>query len=920
MVLENGYIRTSMVRCVAEELIDKISVPQVSERRPPSDVTMIRNLHTDSNTTLDNYNLVNLIECCLEKEGEEAGSEYYDVVEASGVDAEEHLDHHFMSPFSSSGNVCKARRVFDNLLPKNLCYTESDNLKEALRFYHQCRDERVQPTIDVYIALLKVCSKSASISEGRLIHSEIIGSGYVEHGHMSKALVAMYSRFANFEDALLVLQRLQKVDLIVWNSLVTGYAKYKESSRVLNILKCMQNNGNQPNHVTYVCALKSCSNRRQLLQGMLIHCDMLENGISPVFSQSILGNQLVFMYVKCGCLEAARAVFESLPERDALTWNILIDGYSSHGFVETALDVYHAMCLQGIQPTLVTFVCTLKACSVMRNLKQGQKIHSQLTMTGLKLDAIVENALLDLYSKCGRFEDSSYVFYGLPQKSVIAWNTVMAGYVSHQCGSSTLDFFRQMQAEGLQPDSVSFVCALKACSSLFDLDQGKTIHSEVIKNGLDLDLYIGNSLITMYGTCGKVEDAESVFERVQQRDVVTWSALMTGYANDGLGKEVLQTFNKMRVEGVEPDEAAFVCVLKACGDVAALEQGMELHAYAVENGYEVDTPVASTLITMYGKCGSLDMAILVLNRLTRPSVISFNAMVATFSEHGKSEFSVELYQNMISRAVKPNSITFICLLSACKKLDSVVEGCLFFRSMQRDHGIVPEVEHYGCMVEILSKAGHINAAEDLIETIPTACNIVCLISLLSSCDGLSDLCRGKRYFEYASKIDPVNSSVYVLMSKLYKVAGLHSKALEMESLRMQRNMWKKPGKAFIEVDKKVFEFVVGDKTHPKIEEINLKLKELSNRNSKIHNTAADESSLSKDRNTSLCGHSERLAIAFGLLNTNSGTTIRVSKNIRMCVDCHTTAKFTSSIENREIVVSDSYCVHNFREGICSCKE
>ncbi|MCO5571107.1 hypothetical protein L7F22_024839 [Adiantum nelumboides] len=777
-------------------------------------------------------------------------------------------------------------------------------------------DVSISAVNHAYVLALEACSLSATILESRLTHSEIIAQGYAGHSDVRNLLISMYSRCGSIEDAFLVLQRLPKVDLDTWNSLITSYTQNGHSEEVLCIYKYMQSCSILPDAITYVHALKACYGSAFLEQGREIHCQILERGVNLVGGPGRVGNSLVVMYSKCGCLEGARTVFESLPERDVVTWNSFIDGHSKSGFVERALNVYHAMCRQGIQPTLVTFVCTLKACSTVRDFEEGQRIHAQIVARGIKLDPFIENAILDLYCKCGSFEDARFLFDGLHKKSVITWNTLITGYSLHECGHLAIDLFRKMQNEGPHPDSTTFVCILKACSSILNLDQGRELHCHIVKIGMDIDTFVVNILIKMYGHCGSTEDAQSVFDLTQARDVVTWSALMTSYIRGGHGKDVLQMFEKMRSESLEPDEAVFVCVLKACAHIAALEQGMELHACTLEKGCEVNIPISSTLITMYGKCGNLNMACLVFNRLVNKSVVSYNAMLAVFGEHGESRLCGQLYQSMIHVGMKPNSITFMCLLAACRSLDLVEEGCQFFASMQREHGIFPEIEHYGCMVDILGKTGHGDAAEDLIETVPTASNIVCWTSLLSSCKGYPDIPLGKRSFDHAVQIDLTNTSVYVLMSKLYKGVGLLKAAMEVESMRKHRNKWKKPGKAYIEVDKKFYEFVVGDKTHPQFEKINLKVKQLGERTAE----KAFIANLPVDGNDNLCGHCEKLAIAFGLLSTNAGTTIRVAKNIRMCADCHTYAKLTSSIENREIVVSDSYCVHNFREGLCSCKD
>eukprot|EP00250_Pteridium_aquilinum_P033257 c5373_g1_i1 orf=98-3787(+) len=877
----------------------------------------------------DRITYVCVLKACCGRDQLEQGRIIHCHIMENGVELDFFLGSSLIEMYCRCDNFTAAFRTFHRLKTQDAAlwntimsmYSQHGKAQQAIGFLQSMQAHSIEPDWNTLVWCLNAFLEMASIKEGKLLHACIVKKGMEAAALVGRMLVDMYFRCGSLEQARTVFNGLPTRDVTAWSTLIRGYFESGHNQEAFDCLNEMQEDGILPDQLTYVCILKGCANLAALGPGQKVHSLTVATGFEI---DLVVGNNLVVMYNRCGCLEDARAIFDRLPERDVITWNAMIDGYTKHGFVETALDLYNQMCRKGMQPNLVTFVCTLKACSAMRNIEQGRQLHAQLIGRGIELDPIIGNSLLDMYSKCGSFEDALFLFDGLSKKAVITWNTLIAGYSLHQCGRATLDLFRRMQIEGLKPDSITFVCVLKACLSLLDLEQGKEIHAHIVKNGLEMDIYIGNILISMYGHCGSMEDAHRVFDLMKEKDVVTWSALMTGYTHSGLGKEVLQIFEKMWFKDIKPDEAAFVCALKACSETAALEQGRTLHGHAVEKGCELNPPISSTLITMYGKCGNLNMACLVFNKSSRQSVVTYNAMLAVFGEHGQCRSSFQLFESMTRAGMKPTNITFICLLSACRSLELVDEGCYQFTLMHRNYGIVPEAEHYGCMVDILGKAGLVDEAEDLLETIPLASNIVGWTSLLSSCNRHFDINRGERCFDGAVNIDPANTAVYVLMSKLYKSAGLHKNAQEVESLRKHGNKWKKPGRAYIEINKKVHEFVVGDKTHPQIDKIQLKVKALGEKiTERIHMPHPNLANLpisNEDKGDNLCGHSEKLAIAFGLMSTDAGTTIRVAKNIRMCADCHRTSRLTSLIENREIIISDSYCVHNFRDGACSCKE
>lgn len=501
---------------------------------------------------------------------------------------------------------------------------------------------------------------------------------------------------------------------------------------------------------------------------------------------------------------------------------------------------------------------------------------------------------------------------------------MIAGCSDYEHGLDALELFQQMQQDSIKPTKSTFLAVLKACSSMADIEQGKEIHSHATECGFDLDLSVSSTLIDMYGKCGCLEDATAIFDKLPRKDVVTWNALIAGYSQHGLGQEALQLFQQMQGEGTAPNEMAFSCILKACSTVSAFEQGKRIHRQIMGRGLESNVFVGSALIDMYCKCGGFEDACIVFDRLPKRNVVTWSAMIAGHALYGNSTVALQYFHDMQQAGLKPNDVTFVCLLSAYSHLGLVDEGCVHFKLMREDHGIVPTLEHFNSMVDLFGHAGHLSEAEDLLESIPMAFNSVGWTSLLGSCRKYGNADVGLRCFDRVVAMDSGKAAAYVLMSNIYAHAGLQEDAEKVEDLRRCANAWKKPGKAYIEIDNEVHGFTVGDRTHPQIGEIYAKLKTLSTQmRQEGYVPRLDlvmDSSSDDDKEDALCGHCEKLAIAFGLLGTPPGTTIRITKNLRMCADCHLATKIISKMELREIIITDAYCIHRFNDGACSCRD
>eukprot|EP01018_Ginkgo_biloba_P037444 Gb_29868 [translate_table: standard] len=669
---------------------------------------------------------------------------------------------------------------------------------------------------------------------------------------------------------------------------------------------------------TYASLLQACSNIRELNQ---LHAHILISGLAK---NVFLGTKLVHMYAKYGSLENARLVFDKIHKRNAFLWNAIIRGYAWNGPYEETLMLYFQMQWAGIRPDNFTISFALKACSSLSSLQKGKKIHYHIVRNGFESHVFVGTALIDMYAKCRSIEDARQVFDKMTHRDVVSWNAMIAGYAQSGHANEAVLLFQQMRVADITPDSVTMVNVLPACADLGVLQQGKCIHDYIIRCGFESDIFVGNSLIDMYAKCGSIYIARQLFDRMPQRDVVSWNAMIAGYAQNGYANEALTLFHQMLQANVTPNSIAMASVVSACANLGALEQGKWIHDYVIGNVFESDVFVANSLIDMYAKCGSIKFARQLFNKMSTRDVVSWNAMIAGYGMHGHAEDALELFLQMQNTGMKPNHITFIHILSACSHAGLVDEGQQYFDSMIQDYGITPNMEHYSCIVDLLGRAGHLDEAQNFIQNMPSEPDAGVWGALLGACRIHGNIEVAEHVAECLFDLEPEYAGYYVLLSNIYAEAGRWDDVTKVRRMMRERGLKKTPGYSLIELHDKVHAFLVGDKTHPQSEKIYAMLETLAgqmekagyvpNTNFVLHDVEEEE------KEDMLCSHSEKLAIAFALINTSPGTPIRITKNLRVCGDCHCATKFISNIVKREIIVRDAHRFHHFKDGLCSCKD
>lgn len=447
---------------------------------------------------------------------------------------------------------------------------------------------------------------------------------------------------------------------------------------------------------------------------------------------------------------------------------------------------------------LSTLAFLLKQSGKEKSLLNGHQVHNHIYSIGYDNSRFLANWVIQMYGECGCMadaqavfdslyshnihswsilltmyaqnrclEDAKAVFERIPERTVVPWNAMMTAYIQNGLRRDVSGLFHRMMCEGIQFDNVSFVSVVDACTSL---EAGKRIHVLIAESGCLQDLNVGTTLLTMYGRCGCVKNAIAVFGGIVDRDNSCWNAMMAAFSQNAHGKEALDLFSKMQLNGIHPDVVTFVCVLDGCASLSSLAEGLAIHAIIVEMEVEVDHTLGTALVDMYGKCGSLHDALSVFSRTPHDNLISWNAIIGVFAQNGHGTEVITLFSQMQVDCIEPDYATFISVLTACSHAGLVNLGWYYFFSMGIDHGIEHRIDHYACMIDLLGRAGHLDEAELLLNRIPLKVDDVTWRSLLGACKIHFDVDRGIEIANRCLALDPEDAAPYVALFNIHAIA------------------------------------------------------------------------------------------------------------------------------------------------------
>ncbi|XP_058097873.1 pentatricopeptide repeat-containing protein At1g08070, chloroplastic-like [Magnolia sinica] len=660
--------------------------------------------------------------------------------------------------------------------------------------------------------------------------------------------------------------------------------------------------------------LDSCKSMKEFQQ---IHAQIIKEGPSPSNTFATLKAIFFCAISPQGNIDYAKTLFRELQNPNIFSFNSLIRGLSTTKNPLQAIHLYREMLHRGLRPNNFTFPFVIKACTESSATQIGVTVHAHVVKVGLESDSYVLSSLIHMYADGKDLEAARQLFDVCSQWDVVSWNSMIDGYV--KCGDLAVarSVFDLMECR----DVVSWNTMINGYAIVGNLVESQALFYEMPER----NLVSWNSVLAAYAKCGDVEGARGIFNEMPQRDVVSWNAMLACYAQSGKSNEALALFEEMQAANVKPTDATIVSMLSACAHLGALDQGARLHAYINDHKIVIGTILGTALVDMYAKCGSIACATQVFYDIEEKDVLAWNTIISGMAMHGHANESHRLFNEMQEVGVRPDDMTFVAVLSACSHAGMVDEGRRLLGCMSRRYGIEPKVEHYGCIIDLLARAGLLEEAVELIETMPMEPNANAWGALLGGCRIHKNIDVGERVGKHLLDLQPHHSGRYVLLSNIYAASDRWDDARKVRNLMKSKGIAKLPGLSMIELKGMVHRFVAGDRLHPESDCIYNKLSEISKQLKIAIGYSPDTKQVlfdieEEEKEHALSVHSEKLAIAFGLMHTGPHATIRIVKNLRVCSDCHNVTKLISKVYGREIIVRDRNRFHHFTDGTCSCMD
>lgn len=655
---------------------------------------------------------------------------------------------------------------------------------------------------------------------GRAVHSQIIRTGTSTCTQHANVLVNFYAKCGQLPKAHFIFNAIICKDVVSWNSLITGYSQnggISSSHTVMQLFREMRAQNILPNAYTLAGIFKAESSLQSCTVGRQTHALVVK---MSSFGDIYVDTSLVGMYCKAGLVEDGLKVFALMPERNTYTWSTMVSGYATRGRVEEAVKVFNLFLREKEEESDSDYVFTavLSSLAATVYVGLGRQIHCITVKNGLLGFVALSNALVTMYSKCESLTEACKMFDSSGDRNSITWSAMVTGYSQNGESLEAVKLFSRMFSAGIKPSEYTIVGVLNACSDICYVEEGKQLHSFLLKLGFERHLFATTALVDMYAKAGCLADARQGFDCLQERDVALWTSLISGYVQNSDNEEALILYRRMKTEGIIPNDPTMASVLKACSSLATLELGKQVHGHTIKHGFGLEVPIGSALSTMYSKCGSLEDGNLVFRRTPNKDVVSWNAMISGLSHNGQGDEALELFEEMLVEGSEPDEVTFVNIISACSHKGFVERGWSYFHMMSDQFGLDPKVDHYACMVDLLSRAGQLKEAKEFIESASIDHGLCLWRILLSACKNHGSCELGAYAGEKLIALGSRESSTYVQLSGIYTALGRMSDVERVWKLMRANGVSKEVGCSWIELKNQFHVFVVGDTMHPRIEE------------------------------------------------------------------------------------------------------
>ncbi|KAI5056082.1 hypothetical protein GOP47_0029603 [Adiantum capillus-veneris] len=639
-----------------------------------------------------------------------------------------------------------------------------------------------------------------------------------------------------------------------------------------------------------------------------------------------IGNDLVATLIECRCVALAKQLFCRLNVRTEFSWTYIIREHTESGKVELAISMLEQIKEDHLAASKFVYVALLKACAKLKCSVRGQVIHLDIVKVGLESDCYIGNTLVDLYAKCGSLPEAQNVFDRLFNKDAVSWTSLISGYVGKGLSMDAVDSFEQMLKHGTPPDEFVFACVLKACGCLGSREKGQDIHGHLVVEELEGDPVVGNALVDMYVKCNSLLEARDVFDNLSVQDVISWTTLIAGFAENGYGEAAISLYHSMHEQGLPANDTTFASILKACMTISEKDAGRRLHAQIVAASRigTLDAITATKLIEMYATWGCMVDAQEVFDQMPKRDLISWNSLMTGYLKQGECNSVFQLFERMKQEGIQPDEVTYLCALTACSRGGNLDKGMSYFDALREEQDIAATVKHYNCMVDLLGRAGELNEALTMLQKMPFPPDLVAWVTLLAACQKWSNVEIGRQAFEATLRLDEKHAAAFHAMFNIYVEANMWEEAQKIEAMRTTMGAGKQHTKSWIEIDGLMHTFVVGDAPFSAFNYMYSKLEALCDtlKEEKVVQSlkCVMEGMGKSGEGDGFCGHSEVLAVLYGLINTPERTSLYVAKNSYVCRDCHVIMSVLSKAENRLVSCRDVNRIHAFRGGKCCCED
>ncbi|KAL9294527.1 Pentatricopeptide repeat-containing protein [Arabidopsis thaliana] len=642
------------------------------------------------------------------------------------------------------------------------------------------------------VELTRKCVSITVLKRARQIHALVLTAGAgaaTESPYANNNLISMYVRCGSLEQARKVFDKMPQRNVVSYNALYSAYSRNPDYASY-SLLTHMASEYVKPNSSTLTSLVQVCAVLEDVLMGSSLHSQIIKLGHlnNVVVQTSVLG-----MYSSCGDLESARRIFECVNDGDAVAWNTMIVGSLKNDKIEDGLMFFRNMLMSGVDPTQFTYSIVLNGCSKLGSYSLGKLIHSRIIVSDSLADLPLDNALLDMYCSCGDMREAFYVFGRIHNPNLVSWNSIISGCSENGFGEQAMLMYRRLlRMSTPRPDEYTFSAAISATAEPERFVHGKLLHGQVTKLGYERSVFVGTTLLSMYFKNREAESAQKVFDVMKERDVVLWTEMIVGHSRLGNSELAVQFFIEMYREKNRSDGFSLSSVLGACSGMAMLRQGEVFHSLAIRTGFDCVMSVCGALVDMYGKNGA-------------------------YSQHGMVEKALSFFEQILENGFMPDAVTYLSLLAACSHRGSTQQGKFLWNQM-KEQGIKAGFKHYSCMVNLVSKAGLVDEALELIGQSPPGNNQAELWrTLLSACVNTRNLQIGLYAAEQILKLDPEDTATHILLSNLYAVNGRWEDVAEMRRKIRGLASSKDPGLSWIEVNNNNTQvFSSGDQSNPEV--------------------------------------------------------------------------------------------------------